>query len=71
VSAAEVLPILREALSQRPEWREFSPRQLALLLWMRSYLEAPPEELDVWGGFATNTRTSRDVVVADRRGRAA
>jgi hypothetical protein len=24
-----------------------------------------------WGGFATNTRTSRDVVVADRRGRAA
>jgi hypothetical protein len=47
VSPPNVLPALREALSQRPEWRDFSPRQLSLLLWMQGYLEAVPEEHDV------------------------
>jgi len=43
----DVLPALREAFSQRPEWREFSPRQLTAVLFLRGYLSAPPADFDV------------------------
>lgn len=42
-----VLPALREAFGQRPEWRGFDARQLAVLLFLRGYLSAPPEDTDV------------------------
>ncbi len=43
----EVLPALREAFSQRPEWRGFSPRQLSILLFLYGYSSRPPKETDV------------------------
>ena len=42
-----VLPALREAFSQRPEWRGFDARQLSVLLFLRGYLSTPPEDPDV------------------------
>ena len=45
-----VLPALREAFSERPEWRRFSPRQLSVLMSLHGYLSTPPEELDVEAG---------------------
>ena len=42
-----VLPALREAFGQRPEWRGFDARQLSVLLYLRGYLSTPPEDLDV------------------------
>jgi hypothetical protein len=47
MSAAGVLPSLREALSQHDRWRDFSPHQLSLLLFFHSYVEVPPDEHDV------------------------
>lgn len=45
--SADVLPMLREAFSQRPEWREFSPRQLSVLLYLHGYVAKPPRNRDV------------------------
>jgi hypothetical protein len=42
-----VLPILREALSQRPEWRRFFPRQLSVLMFLYGYSPVPLEEFDI------------------------
>lgn len=42
-----VLPALREAFFQRPEWRCFDARQLSVLLFLHGYLSAPPEDPDV------------------------
>ena len=42
-----VLPALREAFGQRPNWRGFAPHQLSVLLFLHGYLSAPPEDLDV------------------------
>jgi hypothetical protein len=43
----DVLPALREAFSQRPEWRGFSPRQLSVVLFLRGYLSLPPADFDI------------------------
>ena len=42
-----VLPALREAYSQRPEWRGFDARQLSFLLFLHGYLSTPSEDADV------------------------
>jgi hypothetical protein len=42
-----VLPALREALGQRPEWRGFDARQLSVLMFLHGYLSTPPEDADV------------------------
>ena len=42
-----ILPALREAFGQHPEWRDFGARQLSVLLYLRGYLSTPPEDLDV------------------------
>lgn len=42
-----VLPALREAFGQWPGWRSFDAHQLSFLLYLRSYLSTPPEDLDV------------------------
>jgi hypothetical protein len=42
-----VLPILREAFSQRPDWRQFSPRQLSVLMFLYGYSSVPLEEFDI------------------------
>ena len=42
-----VLPILREAFSQRPDWRGFSPRQLSVLMFLHGYTTEPAEEFEV------------------------
>ena len=42
-----VLPALREAFGQRPEWRRFDARQLSVLLFLHGYLSTPPEDPDV------------------------
>ena len=42
-----VLPALREAFGQRPEWRDFGARQLSVLLYLHGYLSMPPEDLDI------------------------
>jgi hypothetical protein len=47
MSPTGVLPILREAFSQRPDWRDFSPRQLSVLLFLHSYTTVPEEEFDI------------------------
>jgi hypothetical protein len=41
------LPTLREAFSQRPDWREYSPRQLSILLYLYGYTNEPEEEFDI------------------------
>jgi hypothetical protein len=41
------LPILREAFSQRPDWRGYSPRQLSILLYLYGYTTEPEEELAI------------------------
>ena len=42
-----MLPALREAFGQRPEWRGFVARQLSVLLFLHGYLSTPPEDADV------------------------
>ena len=42
-----VLPALREAFGQRPEWRGFDARQVSVLLFLHGYLSTPPEDADV------------------------
>jgi hypothetical protein len=42
-----VLSALREAFSERPEWRRFSPHHLSVLMFLYGYLSTPPEDLDV------------------------
>jgi len=42
-----VLPALREAFSQRPEWGRFDAHQISMLLFLHGYLSAPPEDADV------------------------
>jgi len=39
-----VLPALREAFGQRPEWRGFDANQLSKLLFLYGYLSKPPED---------------------------
>jgi hypothetical protein len=43
----DVLPALREAFSQRPEWRGSSPHQLSVVLFFRGHLSTPPPDFDV------------------------
>jgi hypothetical protein len=43
----DVMPALREAFSQRPDWRGFGARQLSLLLFLHGYLAEPVEDFDV------------------------
>jgi hypothetical protein len=38
---------LREAFSQRPEWRDFSPRQLSVLMFLHGYTTEPAEEFEI------------------------
>lgn len=42
-----VLPALREAFGQRPDWRGFDAHQLSVLLFLHGYLSTPPEDADV------------------------
>jgi hypothetical protein len=42
-----VLTILREAFSQRPEWRGFSPRQPSVLMFLHGYTTEPAEEFEI------------------------
>lgn len=42
-----VLPALREAFGQRPNWRNFEAHQLSVLLFLHGYLSTPPEDPDV------------------------
>ena len=42
-----VLPALREAFGQRPEWRNFDARQLSVLMFLHGYISAPAEDADV------------------------
>jgi hypothetical protein len=43
----DALPTLREAFSQRPEWRRFSPHQLSVLMFLYGYSQVPLEEFDI------------------------
>lgn len=45
--SAGVLPILREAFSQRPDWRHFSARQLSVLMFLHGYTTEPAEEFEI------------------------
>jgi hypothetical protein len=45
--SAGVLPILREAFSQRPDWRGFSPRRLYVLMVLHGYNTEPADEFEV------------------------
>jgi hypothetical protein len=47
VSAASVLPVLRQVFSERPDWRDFSPRQLSVLMFLHGYTTEPAEEFEV------------------------
>src|SRR5918997_5454894 len=44
---AAVMPALREAFSQRPDWRGFGARQLSVFLFLHGYLSEPAEDFDV------------------------
>jgi hypothetical protein len=41
------LPTLREAFSQRPEWRRFSPPQLSVLMYLYGYSSKPLSDFDI------------------------
>ena len=41
------LPALREAFSQLPEWRRFSPHQLSVLMFLHGYSPGPLSDFDV------------------------
>jgi len=43
----DVLAALREAFSQRPDWRGFNAHQLSVLMFLHGYLSAFPEGPDV------------------------
>jgi hypothetical protein len=43
----EALPTLREAFSQRPDWRRFSPHQLSVLMFLYGYSYKPLSDFDV------------------------
>ncbi len=43
----DVLAALREAFSQRPDWRGFDAHQLTILAFLHGYLSVPPEDADV------------------------
>jgi hypothetical protein len=43
----EALPAFREAFSNRPEWRRFSPYQLSILMFLYSYSSEPLEECNI------------------------
>ena len=45
--SAGVPPIRREAFSQRPDWRDFSPRQLSVLMFLHGYTTDPAEEFEI------------------------
>ena len=45
--SAGILPVQREAFSQRPEWRGFSPRQLSGLMFLHGYTTDPAEEFEI------------------------
>jgi hypothetical protein len=47
VNAADVLVALRSAFSERPNWHGFSPRQLAVLIFLHGYTSEPAGDLDV------------------------
>ena len=47
MNAASVLPILREAFNQRPDWRSFSPHRLSVLLFLHGYMLEPPPDDEV------------------------
>ena len=42
-----ILPALREAFSQRPDWRGFLPHQLSVLMFLYGYTAVPAEDHDV------------------------
>jgi hypothetical protein len=46
-AAGDVLPILREAFRQRPDWRDFSPRQLSILMLLYGYTTEPVEAFEI------------------------
>jgi hypothetical protein len=43
----DVLSALREALSQKPEWCGFSPRELSVVVFLWGYLPTPPSDFEV------------------------
>ena len=45
--AAGVLVALRDAFSERPDWRGFSPHQLSVLPFLHGYTSEPAEDFDV------------------------
>lgn len=47
MSGVSVLPNLREAFSERPDWRRFSPRPLSVLKFLHGYTTELAEEFDV------------------------
>ena len=47
MSAADVLVALRCAFSERPDWHGFSPRQLAVLLFLHGYTSEPAGDFAV------------------------
>jgi hypothetical protein len=47
MSAAGLLPALRDAFSERPIWREFSPHQLCVLLYLYAYTAEPADEFEI------------------------
>ncbi len=39
-----VLPALRDAFGQHPEWRGFDARQRSVFLFLRGYFSTPPKD---------------------------
>jgi hypothetical protein len=63
----EALPALREAFSNRPEWRQFSPHQLSVLMFLygstrRSHLRSSISQRP----YRLRSRTAR--ALRERRG---
>ena len=43
----EALPTLREAFSQRLEWRRFSPHQISVPIFLYGYSPEPLDDFDI------------------------
>lgn len=47
MTAAELLPIIREAFSERPSWTDYPPERLAVALLVWHYVRTLPETFEV------------------------
>jgi hypothetical protein len=68
VSAAEILPLIRELYSRDPEYRDLAAWELQTLLWLLGYTDELEEEDEIAAACGTRrTRVTRIAGIAVAR----